>query len=99
MKTELTPVVGNWFQTLEGPQFEVVEINNDEGIIEIQYFDGQIDELSFEEWSTEGIIASAEPDEWTGAYEDMELEEFGFTDTSIPTYGQSFSLEDFDRSD
>lgn len=97
MENALSPVIGNWFQTVEGPRFEVVAIDEDEGTIEIQYFDGQVDEMSFDEWSSQGIIASAEPEDWSGPYDDLEKDDLGYTDTNIPPMVQPFNIEDLDK--
>ena len=66
MYLEPTPVIANWFQTPDGPRFEVDAIDEDEDTIEIQYLDGEVDEMSFDEWTELEIIASAEPEDWSG---------------------------------
>lgn len=99
MNSEVSPVIGNWFQSPEGPQFKVVAMDEDEGSIEIQYFDGEVDEMSFEEWTELGIIASAAPEDWSGPYDDLEKDDLGYTDTNIPPVVQPYNIEDFDKGD
>ena len=46
----LVPVIGHWFRRPNGTLFEVVAVDEDGGTIEIQQFDGTIDEFDFESW-------------------------------------------------
>jgi len=61
------PVVGKWFAHPGGDSFEVVAIDRDDSTIEIQYFDGTIEELDFDEWREEKIEAAEPPEDWTGS--------------------------------
>jgi hypothetical protein len=51
--------------------FEVVALDDDDGTIEIQYFDGTVEELEIEDWEAqweEGALETAEPPEdWSGS--------------------------------
>ena len=61
------PVVGNWYARSGGDSFEVVAIDRDDSTIELQYFDGTIEELDFDEWREEVIVAASPPEDWTGS--------------------------------
>ena len=61
------PVVGNWYARSGGDSFEVGAIDRDDSTIEIQYFDGTIEELDFDEWRDEEIVAASPPEDWTGS--------------------------------
>ena len=61
------PVVGNWYARSGGDSFEVVAIDRDDSTIELQYFDGTIEELDFDEWREEEIVAASPPEDWTGS--------------------------------
>jgi len=65
------PTIGHWYRNreLSDDIFEVVAIDNDEKLIEIQYFDGQIGELDLDTWKESRTIEVAEPEDWSGAYE------------------------------
>ncbi len=39
------PVIGNWYRRSNGSLFEVVAVDEQDGTVELQYFDGTIDEL------------------------------------------------------
>ena len=61
------PVVGMWYARSGGDSFEVVAIDRDDSTIELQYFDGTIEELDFDEWRDEEIVAASPPEDWTGS--------------------------------
>jgi len=61
------PVVGKWYARAGGDSFEVVAIDRDDSTIELQYFDGTIEELDFDEWREEEIVAASAPEDWTGS--------------------------------
>jgi hypothetical protein len=61
------PVVGMWYARSGGDSFEVVAIDRDDSTIELQYFDGTIEELDFDEWREEVIVAASPPEDWTGS--------------------------------
>lgn len=99
MYSEVMPVEGNWFQTPAGAQFKVVAIDEDEGDIEIQYFDGEVDEVSAEEWEGLMVTACPEPEDWSGPFDDLEVDDLGYTDTNIPPVVQPYKIEDFDQEE
>jgi hypothetical protein len=56
-----------WYARSGGDSFEVVAIDRDDSTIELQYFDGTIEELDFDEWREEEIVAASPPEDWTGS--------------------------------
>jgi hypothetical protein len=74
------PNIGNWYRVSGGETFEVVAVDDDDGTIEIQYFDGTVEELDIEDWEAQwedGALETAEPPEdWSGSV-DVEPEEEG----------------------
>jgi hypothetical protein len=56
----------------------VVAVDDDDGTIEIQYFDGAVEEMDVEDWQSqweEGALQTAEaPEDWTGSV-DVEPEQ------------------------
>ncbi len=77
---DLRPIIGNWYRIRGGDSFEVVAVDDDDGTIELQYFDGTIEEMDVEDWDAEGdagVLEEVEPPEdWTGSVDiDPEDEE------------------------
>ena len=75
---EPKPSVGDWYRLNGGELFEVVAIDDDDGTIEIQYFDGTLEEMDFEDWEShcdERALEAAEPPEDTSGSIDVESDE------------------------
>ena len=84
MVTQLDPIIGNWYQQQEsGQTFEVVAVDADEGTVDIQHFDGDIEELSVDGWYQLDIESSEPPEDWTGAIDDVMRDNLGFTDMEM----------------
>jgi len=65
------PEIGAWYRLRGGESFEVVAIDEDEGTIEMQSFDGTVEEMDIEDWEAQhasGEIEAAEaPEDWSGS--------------------------------
>ena len=71
----LYPIIGQWFSRPSGTLFEVVAIDDDDHTIEIQQFDGTIDEVDEENWSDLLLTEVSAPEDWSGSV-DMDPEDF-----------------------
>lgn len=91
----LYPTIGHWFRRPNGTLFEVVAVDEGAGTIEIQQFDGTIDEIDFEAWPDMLLIEVHAPEDWSGSV-DMDPEDYVGTRTSeIPTgYYDPFAFLD-----
>ena len=69
------PVIGKWFRRPNGVLFEVVAVDEQDGTIEIQYFDGNIDEVELEAWPTLLLVEVSAPDDPTGPV-DMDPDDY-----------------------
>lgn len=84
MPNELDPIVGQWYAHLDkGQRFYVTDVNVDDDSIEVQHFDGDLEEFSFDEWQELDIQWSEAPESWTGALDIAEKDDLGteITDT------------------
>jgi hypothetical protein len=65
------PEIGSWYSLRGGERFEVVAIDEDDGTIEIQTYDGTVEEMDMEDWeaqSASGEIEGADaPEDWSGS--------------------------------
>lgn len=78
------PVIGHWYRRANRQLFEVVAIDEDDATVELQFFDGTIDEVDFEMWKDFLLIQVAAPEDWSGSV-DMDPEDFlGKDDGQIP---------------
>ncbi len=94
MSTEFEPRVGDWYETKEGRTFEVVAVDADEGSVEIQYFDGDVEELDSDTWFDMELQAAAEPNDWTGPFDDLERDDLGEIDRAASPDSWSNPLDE-----
>jgi hypothetical protein len=110
MGNRLPPIVGNWYSHRDkGALFQVVALDEVAGTVEIQEFDGGLDEIDIDEWRTLLVDSAAQPEDWGGPLDDVEPDEFGYTDMNgdespansledtITTWEQIVEDDDFDE--
>ena len=92
------PVIGKWFRRPDGVLFEVVAVDEDDGTIETQHFDGTIGEVDVENWSRMLLVEVSAPEDWSGSV-DMDPEDFaGNAEGEIPA-GYHDPLAFLDKTD
>ena len=95
MSTELDPIVGNWYRHLDkGQTFTVIEVDERESIVEIQHYDGDIEEVSLSNWYEQDLELSAEPEDWSGPVDNVEEDDTGYSETQMSTGDWTGPLED-----
>lgn len=70
-----SPVVGEWYRKPNGALFEVVAIDADDGTVEVQHFDGTLEEFDLEAWDEQELEEAQAPEDWTGSV-DVEPEDY-----------------------
>ena len=76
---EIDPIEGNWYHHIDREKdFMVVDVNEKEGTVDIQYFDGDIEELEMEEWEEMDLEDIEPPEDWTGPLDDLEADDLGY---------------------
>lgn len=79
------PVIGKWFRRPNGTLFEVVAVDEEDGSIEIQFFDGTISELDIENWPQLLLLEVSAPEDWSGSV-DMDPEDYvGTAENEMPS--------------
>jgi hypothetical protein len=72
------PAIGEWYRQHGDQLFEVVAVDEEAGTIEVQYFDGTVEEMELDDWKEQwkaGALQSADaPEDWSGSV-DVEGEE------------------------
>ena len=92
MAHDYDPQVGNWYHHLDkGQRFEVVAVDEARGLVELQRYDGDLEEVTLDEWSQMEIALSEEPANWSGAVDVAEVDDLGteVTDTSEEEWSES----------
>jgi len=60
------PVKGQWYENVEEEEtFRVLSVDEDAEIVEIEYLDGEIEELDLEEWHELDLELTDEPEGWS----------------------------------
>lgn len=68
----LRPRVGEWYRRQDRPQpFHVVAVDEDSGTVDIEYFDGTIDEWPADHWAALEIEPCGAPQDWSGPFDDV----------------------------
>jgi hypothetical protein len=73
--TSPRPVVGDWYRRINGSLFEVVAVDRDDDTVEVQHFDGTLEEFDLESWEEQDFEEAQAPEDWTGSV-DVEPEDY-----------------------
>jgi hypothetical protein len=70
------PVPGQWYENLEDEEsFRVLTVDEDSELVEIEYLDGEIEEIDLETWHEMDLEQTDEPEGWAKSDEDDDEEE------------------------
>ena len=70
------PVPGQWYENLEEEeQFRVLSVDEDSELLEIEYLDGDIEEIDLETWHEMDLERIAEPEGWSESDDEDEAED------------------------
>lgn len=76
MGRDYDPVQGKWYQDLEENEiFQVLSVDPDEEIIELQYENGDIEEIDLDTWHELDLEHAEEPEGWASEDHDEEDDE------------------------
>ncbi len=66
MVSELNPHIGEWYKNPTGETFEIVARDDDDDTLELQYFDGTVEELDRDVWDYLEPSPIEPPEDWRG---------------------------------
>jgi hypothetical protein len=70
------PVPGQWYENLEDEEsFRVLTVDEDSELVEIEYLDGEIEEIDLETWHEMDLEQTEEPEGWAESDEEEDEEE------------------------
>ena len=71
MARDYDPVKGQWYEDLEENEiFQVLSVDPDEEIVEVQYENGDIEEMDLDTWHELDLERAEEPEGWASDAED-----------------------------
>jgi uncharacterized protein DUF6763 len=70
------PVPGQWYENLEEEEsFRVLSVDEDSELLEIEYLDGDIEEIDLETWHEMDLERIEEPEGWSESDDEDDSEE------------------------
>jgi hypothetical protein len=70
------PVAGQWYENVEEEEsFRVLSVDEDSELVEIEYLDGDIEEIDLEAWHEMDLELTQEPEGWAAEDDDEEEED------------------------
>jgi hypothetical protein len=97
---EYEPTAGQWYENLEeNESFRVLSVDEDAETVEIEYLDGDIEEIDLDIWAELDLDKINEPEGWAGSDEDDEDEEEEEDDDLDETWDDDDEDEDDDEWD
>ena len=94
---KVLPVIGEWYRKPGREIFEVVAIDIDDGTVEIQHFDGTVEEIELETWGDMMFEQAEAPEDYSGSL-DIEPEDYGVDREDSGNGGWSDPLDYLDRA-
>ena len=86
------PSVGDWYQSIEGDTLEVVAYDPDEETIEVQFYDGTVEEYDLDTWEELELRPAEPPEDWSGSL-DLASDDYG-VDLDRPAGNTRYNLLD-----
>lgn len=76
MSRDYEPVAGQWYENVEEEeQFRVLTVDEDSELIEIEYLDGDIEEMDIESWHELDLEKIDEPEGWSESEDEDDEDE------------------------
>ncbi len=67
MPIEPAPRIGDWYKNSSGDSFEIVAQDDEDETLELQYYDGTVEELDRETWDLMRPQPIEPPEDWSGS--------------------------------
>ncbi|MBI5451218.1 MAG: hypothetical protein HY940_07655 [Gammaproteobacteria bacterium] len=102
MATEIDPVINNWYRPADkGHEFRILSIDPVSGLIDIQYFDGDVDEIDLDSWYEGEMELIEQPESWSGAVDVGDIDDYGteITDTASADWDEPVRAPSGDEDD
>lgn len=76
MAREYEPVAGQWYENIdENESFRVLSVDEDSELIEIEYLDGDIEEIDLDTWAELDLDKIDQPEGWSADDDEEEEKE------------------------
>ena len=92
------PAIGEWYRAPGGSLFEVVALDEEDDTIEVQHFDGTVEEIEMDAWPGLLLESAGPPEDWTGSV-DVEQEDTQIGRDEVSQNDWSSPLDYLDRAE
>jgi hypothetical protein len=76
MGRDHNPVPGQWYESLDDEEvFQVLSVDEDAELVELQYEDGDVEEIDYETWQELDLELTEEPEGWSGSEDEDDDED------------------------
>jgi len=84
MAKSTDPIIDQWYHyPQKSEKFQVTAIDDHAATVEIQYFDGNIDEFELTTWYAMEVEPIAVPEDWTGPMDNIEKDDLNPVGTEM----------------
>ena len=84
MTTEADPIIDAWYHyPAKAQKFRITALDERSATIEIQYFDGAIDEMDLDTWKQLDAERIEAPEDWTGPMDNIEKDDLNPVGTEM----------------
>jgi hypothetical protein len=86
--------IGQWYLRWDkGEIFQVTGLDEAAGTVEMQSFDGDLDEIDEATWRALPLAFAEPPEDWTGPIDDVEVDDLGYSETDMSAADWAEPLE------
>ncbi|MDA8162929.1 MAG: hypothetical protein M0022_08540 [Desulfobacteraceae bacterium] len=69
----LHPLIGKWYENVVTQDvMQVIDIDHENGVVDVQHFDGTIEGLGMDEWYSLDLELAEPPEDIEGAFDTMQ---------------------------
>lgn len=84
MARSADPIINQWYHYPQKSQkFQVTAIDDKAETVEVQYFDGNLDEFELSIWYAMEVERIEEPEDWTGPMDNIEKDDLNPVGTEM----------------
>ncbi len=88
--------IGQWYLRRDkGEMFLVTGTDERAGTVEVQTFDGDLDEIDADTWSTLPLERAPPPEDWTGPVDEVAPDDLGYSETEMRAGDWTQALQPF----
>ena len=100
MGRDYDPVKGQWYEDLEENEiFQVLSVDPDQELVEIQYENGDIEEIDLDTWHELDLEKTEQPEGWASDEEDDEDDDVEEDEDDEEDWDEDEDDDDWDDDD